>query len=223
MSNKPKPKRSVKAKPKIKDKPQAQTRGIRPGAVRIKPGNKQATIDWLKLRERYKTSDDFPTLLKIHNELKSAGTPIHYSTLKQRSANENWPQQRKEYWNRVEQKKDQKLINEEVDRISKFKNFVMGSIVEIIRQIKNKEIKGSFGELDRLIRLYEYLEGNPDSRPGGSSGIESFLKELAKNRVLALNDYKKNLPTAFIDIPAEQVTVKQEEPKDEETDCRENG
>lgn len=112
--------------------------------------------DWDKLRAEYTQDEARPSLRDIASK-----HGINSWQVCQRAKDEKWVELRTKYWREVEEelreKAKQQAIKTRFERI----NMVQWCIKTICEQIKEGTIKGSFRDLELLIRLEADLAGDP--------------------------------------------------------------
>lgn len=127
--------------------------------VTRKAGAKQNRINWTTIKELYIIREDLPSAEDLGKEFGIARNQIT-----RRCTKEKWVAARKAYWEKVLSKSVQNAQDEAAVRLAQNKNLIGGAISYIVECIRKKKIKATLGDLDKLIRLREFIEGAPDSR-----------------------------------------------------------
>jgi len=148
-----------------------------------KEQQKNTQAMWLTIRSAYINREDEPSINQLAGEFG-----ISQSQLGRKAKSENWVSRRKNYWDKVGIKILKKCSSDTAERLIRNQKVVAGAIGYIVSQIKSESIRASLGDLDKLIRLEEFIHGGPDSRPDALSGIEGIIRELGKKRAMEHRD-----------------------------------
>jgi len=144
-----------------------------------KKQQKNTQAKWLTIRMAYTDREDEPSIRQLAMEFE-----ISLAQLGRKARSENWVSQRKEHWNRIGTKIARKCSSDTAERLIRNQKVVAGAIGYVVSQIKNGSIRANLSDLDKLIRLEEFVHGGPDSRPDALSGIEGIIRELGKKRAM---------------------------------------
>ena len=98
-----------------------------------------------------------------------------------KSRKEAWEKRRKVHQDRISAKFQQKSALETLDRLERNKKLVLHGIGTVLAGIKKGTVKPSLADLDRLIRLDEFLHGNKP--PGEGETLEELFARLTKIRI----------------------------------------
>lgn len=132
---------------------------------------------WLTIKMAYVDREDEPSMAQLAREFD-----ISLAQLGRKARKDNWVSQRQDHWNKIGIKVAEKCTTAVAERLIRNQKVVAGAIGYVVNQIKNGWIKTSLGDLDKLIRLEEFLHGNADSRPDFVSGVEKLIKEMGQSR-----------------------------------------
>lgn len=137
---------------------------------------------WRTIEQAYITRDDSPSLVELSREFG-----LSERVLAEYSSRENWVAKRTIYWRKISIKVQDNLSDEEAKRLVASRAIVDNAIADWVRQVRAKKIFGSFGDIDKLLRLREFLHGKPDGRLEVSlNEYEQFIKALEAKRNEAL-------------------------------------
>ena len=134
-------------------------------------------INWPIVKQIYILKEDEVSFEDLANEFNIARP--HLSNI---ASKENWKLQRKLHWNKVLLRTGEKLTEQQAEIRAKNIMVAEGALSRLANMIKEDRLKGTFGDVDKIVRLIEFLYGNVDSRPDFASGIESLIREMGKNR-----------------------------------------
>lgn len=130
-------------------------------------------INWYEIRLAYITREDLPT----HREL-SEEFDVNVKFISRRSSEENWVKQREDFLGEIEAKVRLERKNELKEKLKVNLNIVRGAIGKIALQMKDNELTGHYSDIDRLMRLEQFLLGEVEERKELSVGVGGLSKEV---------------------------------------------
>jgi hypothetical protein len=162
-------------------------------------GNK---VNWTSVKVLYITRPDLPSMDKLADELG-----ITRSSLKREASANEWLNERKVFWAKVGLKLTQKYMTDAVNRQATNGEIIRGALQRLIIDLQSGKLKPTYEAIDKMMRLQEFILGNPDSRPDGSSTYEGLIK--AQNAI-RLQKHREALQTEQPKLIESKVIEKKE-------------
>ena len=122
-----------------------------------------------KLEEMFRVFCDTETIGSV-----SVQCGVAEPTVRKYRVSENWDKRLADIKNRAHKKADTQISTQKAKWIQSFSAILHTGLNELIEKIQDKDpLKLSVSDLDRIVRLLAFIDGQPDSRPDvpGSTNI----------------------------------------------------
>lgn len=154
---------------------------------------------WATLESAYIHRENAPTYAELEKEFG-----IGIGTIELYGKENKWVSKRKLFWAKIQEKIRNKLGDKIAEMRAKNIMVAEGTQAYLMELLKARQLKGTVGDIDKIIRLIEFLYGNADSRPDGGIKFEDMIREIKETRRQAIRD-KINNSADIIDVPIKEI------------------
>lgn len=136
-------------------------------------------INWGIIKQIYVMREDEISMENLAREFNIASPH-----LKEIASTEKWKIQRRVYQDKILLKTAEKLTDRQAETRAKGLTIAEAALGYIAELMQKRQLKASVGDLDKIVRLMEFLHGNVDSRTETViTAIERAIRENQNKRV----------------------------------------
>ena len=137
-------------------------------------------IPWPVIKEAYITRDVKPSFREIAEQYHPGGFALIHRAAKR----DGWDAQREQHWKKIRDEVEAKNIKSKVKEISANEAIINVAINSLVAQIRTNELKGTYGDLARLVALRVELTGLKSRETGDEFDKQStFYREELIRRI----------------------------------------
>ncbi len=157
-------------------------------------------VNWDAIEAMYIYSPQKMSIAEITKKCKQKGIQVSQGSIGNKAKEKKWVKKREEYWNKINRKVEKRVTTEITkQRTNNIKiidaTIQLGAKNLLMKLKKNQDFSLSAGDLDKLMRLREFLLGHADSRQERRLILDKPLSEMSdeeleevKEKVLSAED-----------------------------------
>jgi hypothetical protein len=155
--------------------------------------SKSIDINWANIKAQYIYSPEKISIADLTKQCHKQGIKVAQGTIGNRARDENWVEKRKEYWDKINKTVARRITTQITQR--RLNNVKIIDAVtnlgarNLLKKLKSDpEYVVSPTELDKLMRLQEFLLGFSDSRQEKRIKLEKPLEEMSDEELEKARD-----------------------------------